>query len=300
MTLAEAAKAFAEYVATDDMLRAGQDGSYWPSQLVRDGQSELTAVEYRFNADHPPRRAWGTPKFLVPRLRVGDPLWFSAAVVRDGRTAIATFAKGTDWRLSSLSLLEKDARLPKIELDADGYATSVPPDDKKIMISPKFMAPLHATVAERGSNGIAVGLIAPGPYTTEIAKRIALDRAHWKGTGYSSYDSILSAGDYPVYALRATDGSALIQYSLTRTTTVTTKSDKDVLPVPAEARWFFDNATVPRMYRIVELRQYATVVPPAGATGPAAPSPGAADAPNGPAAQVIAQEGAITRASDGS
>ncbi|MEU6997132.1 hypothetical protein [Nonomuraea sp. NPDC046570] len=283
VTKEEAAAAFAEYIATDDMLRAGGELSHFLStQLVRDGQTELTSVAYLSTRSRPPRYTWGEPTLLVPRLKPGEPLWFSAIVRRDDRTAITTFVKAADWRLSALSLLEPGQELPEVQLDADGYAATVPTDDRNVLISPKFMAPLHATVAERGSSGIAAGLITPGPYTTEIAGQIADDRARWTLAGFS-YDSILSAGEFPVYALRTTGNGALIQYSLTRTTTVTNAVTKDPLPVPDNVRWLIKKPTVPRSFKITELRQYATAVP--------------ASAIAGRAATVIAQEGAITRAS---
>jgi hypothetical protein len=53
-----------------------------------------------------------------------------------------------------------------------------------------------------------------------------------------SYDSIFSADNFPMYALRSKDGGALIQYALSRTTTTTTKTaENDYTPVPEPARW---------------------------------------------------------------
>lgn len=288
VTVAEAREIFTTFIATDDTLRAADPGLDAPlnyeSQLIRDGQAQLTAAAFTSTGGRPPRYTWGTPTMLVPRLRADERTpWFSVLVARNGRPTLLTFAKGPGWQLSSAAELLPDEEAPQVELDADGYATPLATDDKSILIGPKLMAPLHATVAEAGARGVAADLLSAGPYTTEVAAQIATDRGHWIGRGYI-YDSIVSAGEYPFYALRTEDGGALIQYTLTRTTTMETKTKNaeiDGIPVPDTARWAISATKVRRMLKIFETHQYATVVP-------------AATAPS--RAHVIAHDGGITRA----
>ncbi|MEV4392218.1 hypothetical protein [Nonomuraea sp. NPDC049607] len=287
VTRQEAAEAIAAILPTDDVLRVE---SIVPgrlaldSDLVRDGQFALTQAAYESTGDRPPRYTWGSPTLYVPRFAQGERApWFSALVTRNGQPTLLTFAKsGEDWQLSSAAQLLSGQRLPQVELDSDGYAKALTPDDKTVTISPQYMGPVHASVAETGAAGVTAGLLADGQYTTEVAKQIATDREKAKKDGFS-YDSIFSADNWPVYALRTSDGGALIQYSLSRnTSTRTVANNTYIIPVPPEASWAISGSSVRRSLKLTEVHQYATAVPPL--TAPAA-------------ARVIAHDGALTRAS---
>jgi hypothetical protein len=281
VTPEEAAEVFHTYTATDDLLRAGGDLRL-AQELTRDAEARLTAVAFLSTGNEPPRRRWGSPTLYVPRFPAGERApWFSVLAARDGQPTMLTFAKGADWRLSTAARLLPDRRPPDIALDDDGYATAISAADKSITISPQYMGPLHATVAEAGGGGVAAGLIAEGPHTTEVAAQITADRGTAKEDGFS-YDSIFTANDFPVYGLRTADGGAVIQYALSRTTTTTTKTaEDDYIPVPPPARWAIESPVVRRTLRLVEVHQYVTAVPPA--TAPKA-------------AEVIAHDGSLTRA----
>lgn len=289
ITPGEAVKVFAEYVATDDLLRAGGDLRL-ALDLVSGAQAQLTLASYQATGYHPPRYTWGPPTLLVPRLQGNAPAWFSVLTKRGDRQAVLTFAKSPDWRLSSATLFEPGVTVPEVELDASGYATALSPDDTSVLINPKFMPSLHATVAEAGPTGITAGLIAPGPYTTQMAAQIAQDRAKAKSKDGYIYDSIFTAGDYPIYALRTKDGGALIQYSLTRTSTTTNKADLlgAGIPIPQNIQWLIPEEgggpklTAQKSIKIIRTEQFAATIPPASTT-------------TGQAA-VIAYEGALTRA----
>jgi hypothetical protein len=306
VTKAEAAEVFTAITAGDDLLRAVEDLPGRPEQILQGrldlevsqmtgGQILLTAAAFLSTDYAPPRYKWGSPTVYVPRFpATAQGPWFSVLATRDGRPALLTFAKSDRWRLSSVAELLPGQRMPEIQLDADGYATALAADDKTVTISPQFIQPVHASVAETGSAGVTAGLLAPGPYTTEVAEQIAELRKLAKrgdengdvGGGYS-YDSIFSADNFPVYALRTKDGGALIQYSLSRTSTTTamTKAAEDEgIPVPGTAQWAFSQsrARLRHSLRLVETHQYATAVPPISK-----PS----------AAAVIAHDGGLTRAS---
>ncbi|MBN6052609.1 hypothetical protein JYK22_11785, partial [Nonomuraea sp. RK-328] len=292
VTRAEAGEVFSTLTATDDVLRAAapalRDGPLRDAKvhLTRDAESLLVAAAYQSTAFHPPRYDWGSPVLYVPRFPAGwESPWFTALVPRDGHPTLLTFAKvGKDakWQISAMTRLLDGQDPPPVQLDAEGYATALDPGDKSVTISPQYMGPLHATVAEAGATGVTSGLIAPGPYTTALAEEISEDREQAKTSGLS-YDSIFSGNDYPVYALRTRDGGALIQYSLSRNTTTTTRTaEKDFMPVPDSAQWAIDAKVVRRTLKLTETHQYAATVPPVST-----PS----------AARVIAHEGALTGAS---
>ncbi|MFD1542093.1 hypothetical protein [Nonomuraea guangzhouensis] len=284
ITPVEAAKVFTTFTATDDLLRAGGDLRL-AMELTRDAEAQLTSADFLSTGNRPSRYTWGTPTLFVPRFRhdEGAP-WFTVLTTRNGHPTLLTFARADDWRLSSATQLLPGQDPPHIQLDAEGYATALAPDDKSVTISPQFMGPLHATVAEAGETGVAAGLLERGPYTTDVAEQITTDRERAKIGGFS-YDSIFSAGDYPVYALRMVDGGALIQYAMTRTTTTTVETDKaDFVPVPEAARWLYHNDKARRFLKTTEINQYATVVPRSGTPTPAA---------------IIAHIGSLTKAVGG-
>ncbi|SDK28394.1 hypothetical protein SAMN05421874_106261 [Nonomuraea maritima] len=286
VTRAEAAEQFAAITATDDALRAPSDLQGRLDLEVKDlmtgGQAELTKAAFLSHDFAPPRYRWGPPTLFVPRFPEGERSpWFSALATRNGQPTLLTFTKSNEWRLSSAAQLLPGERLPDIQLDADGYATAVATDDKTVTISPQFMGPVHASVAETGTAGVTAGLLAPGPYTTDVAEQIATYRETAKSDGFS-YDSLFSADNFPVYGLRTADGGALIQYSLTRiTSTKNMTNESYIIPVPEEASWAITSPSVPRSLRLTEVHQYATVVPPLSDPAPA---------------QVIAHDGALTRA----
>lgn len=281
ITPEEAAAEFTAFVITDNAVRGGGDLRL-AVEHTRDAEARLTTVAFLSTGSRPPGREWGPPTVYVPRFPAGERApWFSVLATRDGYPTILTFAKAGDWRLSAAARLLPGRPPPQVELDAEGYATAIAPADKSVTISPQYMGPLHATVAEAGGEGVAAGLIAAGPHTTDVAEQIDSDREKAKKNGFS-YDSIFSANDYPVYGLRTRDGGAVIQYSLSRTTTTTTKTaEDDYIPVPISARWAIAAPVVRRSLRMIEVQQYVTAVPPASAPA---------------AAEVIAYDGALTRA----
>ncbi|MCP2345782.1 hypothetical protein [Nonomuraea roseoviolacea] len=291
VTRAQAGEVFSTLTATDDVLRAAapklRDGTLRDAlDLTRDAEAQLTTAAYQSTGYHPPRYEWGSPVLYVPRFPAGaESPWFTALVTRDGHPTLLTFARvnrGAEWQISAVTRLLDGQDPPPVQLDSEGYATALDPGDKSVTISPQYMGPLHATVAEAGATGVAAGLIAPGPYTTDLAEEISDERTAAKEDGLS-YDSIFSGNDYPVYALRTRDGGALIQYSLSRNTTTTAQTNvKDFIPVPDDAQWAIDEPKVRRTLKLTETHQYATAVPPASAPA---------------AARVIAHEGGLTRAS---
>ncbi|GAT65233.1 lipoprotein [Planomonospora sphaerica] len=274
VTLEEAGRALRDLLSADEVLGAAAphllaDRHHLLKQ-ARDGHLALTQAAYdsaEAEGGDPPRYTWGEPRLLVPRLARG-PVWFAAVADRRdaagrARPAVLTVVRqgADDWQVSSLSLL--DDALPEIALDSEGYATALAEDDMTVAISPRLMAPLHATTAEEGAAGFSAGLIAEGPHTTAHATEIAAARTAEKRDGCLGYDSIFAAAGYPVHALRTGDGGALVMYSLVRTTTRTIKVDPcaPYIAVPRQARGLTTEPYARKELRTVETQQYVSVVP---------------------------------------
>lgn len=279
VTLTEAAKALAGVVGADGVLGAATPHLDADRKLMleqtRDGQEALSMAAFNGSAEALPHYTWGTPRLLVPRNQRG-PLWFAAVVDREEssgrvRTAVLTLVRqgGEDWRVSSTSLLDEGVRPPEVAMDAEGYATALGEEDTTVAISPRLMAPLHATSAEE-EGGIAAKLIEEGPHTTGFANEIT-ERRKAEKNDCLGYDSIFAASDYPVHALRTADGGALVLYSLIRTTTRTIKitpcgSDAQV---PPEAWKLTKERLILKELRMVETQLYVSTVPARNSGRPA-------------------------------
>ncbi|WP_326636218.1 hypothetical protein OG884_23545 [Streptosporangium sp. NBC_01755] len=272
VTLAGAAKALAGILGADGVLGAATPHLDADRRIMlaqtRDGQEALTAAAFNGSAEALPPYTWGTPELLVPRGQNG-PLWFAAIVDRREpsggvRTAVLTLMRphGEDWRLSSTSLLDEGTRPPEIAKDADGYATALGEEDTSVAISPRLMAPLHATSAEEGERGFAAGLIEKGPHTTGFADEITKRRRDGKKKCLG-YDSIFAASNYPVHALRTADGGALVVYALIRTTTRSAKIDPCASDarIPSDARKLTTERFMREEVRTVETQLYVSTVP---------------------------------------
>ncbi|MBB4914380.1 hypothetical protein [Streptosporangium saharense] len=242
---------------------------------TRDSQEALTMAAFNSTPGPLPHYTWGKPELLVPRVQ-WDPFWFAAVVEREDskgekRSAVLVMTKygEHEWYLSSTSLLDPEERVPEIAKDAGGYATELDDDDPTTAISPRLMAPLHATSAEEGSAGFAAGLIEKGPHTTGYAEEIAGKRPKYKGDCLG-YDSIFGASNYPVHALRTADGGAMVMYSLIRTTTVTAKIEPCAdIRVPPNAERLASATGARKELRTVETQQYVSTVPAKTGRGPA-------------------------------
>ncbi|MBO3745020.1 hypothetical protein J5X84_03000 [Streptosporangiaceae bacterium NEAU-GS5] len=306
VTIAEAGRALNDYLATDDVIRAGGD-ERMALKLSRDAQLPLMVAHYRDSKKRLPRYTWGPARtLLVPRLKPDAPTrWFAALVERRSatgasRTALLAFVShkgGPAWQKTFETLLDPRTGPPKMFRDADGYATALDARDQSVLVSPNLFGPLHATVAEEGADGYAARLISPGRWTTDYYSQIVKEKDTAQQVNGLAYNSIFAAAAYPVLALRTEEGGALVLYTLIRTSTWTTPksggSGQGIVfaihrpvEIPKDARWdlpkpgdeFIDNER-----RIISTLQYAGLVPPKNAQAAQA--------------QVIGQDGFVTSAS---
>ncbi|MEV7807217.1 hypothetical protein AB0O28_30160 [Microbispora sp. NPDC088329] len=286
VTLEEASRALDAFLDTDDVLRQAGAGR-WALLLTQDGQRPITIAEIHSRDGRPARYTWDRRTVLVPRQSGRSAVWFAATARRrdaagEVRTAVFTFVRqGRDgpWRNSFASLLYPGEKPPSVALDAEGYATALESRDASVVISPNLMGPLHATVAEEGPKGYASGLIAPGPQTTGFYDEISETKETAKAADCMNYESIFaSAPNYPIFALRTSDGGAMMLYTLVRTSSWTPSpqglkcGEGRPVTVPAAARWLLSSTKdlfIRQKRQIVETQQYVSAVPPKASTAPA-------------------------------
>jgi hypothetical protein len=223
LTLTHAHQVFATFVTTQDVARSAGDERLELS-LVSDAQVPLTVAAYE-NADFygvpAPSYTYGPPRLYVPMLR-GYPLWFVATAARTparggpARTAIMVFSRPTpdnSWQLALSTLLAPGMSLPQIALDSTGHALALATFEHGLLATPNSVGALQAAVAEDGPGSVTAKVMAPGPYTTGLHEQILSDERQVSRLGVAE-DSLLVGLSFPIYALRTTDGGALVLYSM--------------------------------------------------------------------------------------
>lgn len=298
-----AAKAFRSFINNDDVARASGDERL-ALALSSDGQSLLTAAAYQKSAwtgDPLPRYQYGTPAIYTPRLS-NYPQWF---VVSVDRTPVGTSDSAKQsvllgfilkspaerWRLSVETQLAKGVKPPAVQVDKDGYATPLPTFDSDVLIEPRQMSAIQASLVQDGPLSEASKAMKPGPYTTDYYTQSQKDAKAAADAG-QALDSVIFATSYPIFPLRTADGGALVLYALSRTTITYLKKKGGSLPIPRQAaHLLFDQHSpgsllIKDQLNITETLQFAGL-DPIKVKAPAVQ----------PKADVIASDGDATSAS---
>lgn len=164
---------------------------------------------------------YGAPTLYVPKLTT-YPQWFMAtaperpATGGATQTALLVFDRldaEAAWALSGSAVLDAGAPAPHVAVDKAGYATALATSDQALKLRPDVVGAIHATVADDGPSSAAAPVVQAGPQTTglyqanaAIARQVA---AH-----SDSYTWELEGTSYPFFALRTTDGGALVFYTM--------------------------------------------------------------------------------------
>jgi hypothetical protein len=317
-----ATRAFRSYVQNDDVARASGDERLALS-WADDGQAQLTAAEFRkaaFTGDPVPRYAYSRQRFYVPRL-TKYPKWFVVTADRTSGSApgapgargarggsggsggrddkqavlMAFVRKSADsrWRLSLSTSLEPKVKQPQITVGEDGYAMPLATFDIGLVIQPRIVPAMQATLAEEGPESLATKVMLTGSHTSGYYLRDQHNEARNKERGLA-YDSVYAATGFPIYSLRTADGGGLVLYALSRNTVTFVKDKRHGhLSVPRDAAHLLDTIVLKDELDVTETLQFAAAVP-AKPPGPKnkTPVPGKAPAK----ASVIASDGAVISA----
>lgn len=300
-----ATKAFRSFVTNDDVARASGDerlALWWTSE----GQSQLTAAAFRraTTAGEPvPRYHYDAPALYVPRLLPEGMQWFVAVVRRsiadpkhpegtEPQTVLMGFVRSKPtmrWRLSLAAVLDKKQKPPRIAVDDEGYAKPLATFDGQLLIPPRVVPSIQATLAEEGPGNVAAKVMAAGKYTTGYytADQKATKPTKSKKSSGLKVDTVYATTAFPIFPLATSDGGGLVLYALSRDA-VSTKSKKKPghVPVPKDAVPFLPTDHVRDELDVTQTLQFATLVPPKPKRGQ-----------NGAKAVIIAADGGIVRAS---
>jgi hypothetical protein len=252
-TPASALQIYNGYVTTERVALVNQD-EMLALLLLTDSQYSITQAAF-FAAGatgHPVTgTVYGKPTLYVPKLTT-YPQWFMAVVPEHPatggaeQTEVLVFDKPdaeTEWALSGSSVLNQGAPALGIAVDSAGYATALATSDPKPKLRPDIVGAMHATIADDGPSSAAAVAVAPGPETTGLYQ-VNAALARQTAAHQDIYTWALEGTSYPLFALRRTDGSALVFYTMTLiTATVPVKlpplhstANLPTIPVPSAYR----------------------------------------------------------------
>lgn len=294
-----AERQFRTYVTNEDVARSAGDERLaltWTS----DGQSAITAADFRraaFDGDPVERYEYGEAKLYVPKLKPESyPQWFVASVPRtvqgkkkSTRTALMAFMlRGASdrWRLSLTTLLAPKAREPKVLIDRDGYATPLATGDDSVLIRPRDVPGIQATIASEGPGSVAAKVMRSGPVTTGYYRQTNVARKKARAKDLV-LQLVYTATPYQYFPLRTLHGGGMVLYSMFRSSVIgTPDGSTEKPPIPPEAAHLLDGTVEGTVINMAETLQFATYVPGTVKGGKSQPK-----------ADVVANTGAVTKAS---
>ncbi|XRQ11304.1 hypothetical protein ACN3XK_10575 [Actinomadura welshii] len=248
-----AERAFGTYVTDEDVARAAGDERLaltWTS----DGQSQLTAAEFReaaYDGDPVRRFVYGDPELYVPKLEDDAyPQWFVASVDRSvlgerksERKVLMAFvlrSPSDHWKLAFATVMHRKAELPEVAIDDDGYAEALGSEDTSLLIRPRDVIGIHATVAAEGEGSVAAKVMKSSPVTSGLYKDAKRAKKKAKEDDLT-YQVVYTATPYPYFGLRTESGGGLIVYSLFRNTSLIAEEPGTPKPeIPEEVEHLLD------------------------------------------------------------
>jgi hypothetical protein len=189
---------------------------------------------------------------------------------KDRHTVLMGFVKSKPtmrWRLSLAAVLDKKQKPPKIAVDDQGYAKPLATFDTGLLIPPRDVPSIQATLAEEGPGNVAAKVMATGKHTTSYYTSDQKATKPKKGSGLK-VDTVYATTSFPIFPLATTDGGGIVLYALSRDA-VSTKPKKKPgdVPIPKDAAPFVAADLVHDELDVTQTLQFATLVPPAPKKG---------------------------------
>jgi hypothetical protein len=202
---------------------------------------------------------------VVIPLVAGYPKWFAAGALSagDGPGWVAVFekrARGGSWRAVHVVYDDRPMARPAVP------AVAVPADDDTLVTSPGHLADRHAASLVRGARATAA-LFAGHRVTSGLSESLTKDRRFFSRHGWEGAEHVADA-DGKAYALRTSDGGAVVWYSLRVADQFTNRVGRyrvGLRPGPARLlgqRWVTERVSLEWRYDVV------AVIPGRGETRP--------------------------------
>jgi hypothetical protein len=252
-TPAAALKVFNAYVTANKVAVANRD-QLLAESLTSSAQFNVLASQYDIAASTGvpvTSPNYGKPTLYVPKLTT-YPQWFLAAAPESAvpggrpRTAVMVFDRTevtSSWALVGTVQLASATSALNVAVNQKGYATALPTTGGGLEFRPDEVGATHASVVDDGPTSPAAKVVAPGPQTTGIYQANAAYAAKIR-PGHWLYTWQMEGTSYPFFALRTTDGGAIVFYtmSLNRQTAPATKP-------PAHPKVQLPPVPVPDVYK---------------------------------------------------
>jgi hypothetical protein len=283
---ADALKVFNSYVTANKVAVANRD-QLLAESLTSSAQFDVLSSQYDVAASTGvpvTNPDYGKPTLYVPKLTT-YPQWFLAAAPEypahggQPRTAVLVFDRpeaSSPWALDGTVQLASNASALNVAVDQNGYATALPTTDPSLEFPPDEVGATHASVVDEGPSSPAAKVVAAGPQTTGIYHTNAAYAAKIR-PGHWLYTWQMEGTSYPFFALRTTDGGAVVFYtmSLNRQTVPATKPPEHPkvqppsIPVPDVYKPLLsaDQAPFIDEFDADSTLQFLTVDPPAAKNG---------------------------------
>lgn len=160
-----------------------------------------------------------SPIFYIPRLST-YPHWFvvqtSLSGDKDKKVVFLVFEKSSvvddAWKLALAPTGTKDASLPGVAVDHDGYAMTTS-TRSALAISPRKLPAAHAELITRGTTAPETSRFAVDSFTTQLRKRDSDESSRLRNLATVSHSYVPEA-QTTSYALQAKHGGALVFYVL--------------------------------------------------------------------------------------
>jgi hypothetical protein len=244
-TLAKALKVFNSYVTANKVAVANHD-QLLAEQLVSSAQVNILQSQYQMASSTgtqvtAPR--YGKPTLYVPKLTT-YPQWFIAVAPQypahggAAQTAVLVFDRteaSSAWTLNGTVRLAPGAPALNVKLDQNGYATPLATTDKDLLFRPDEVGAMQATLVDDGPSSPATKVVESGPLTTGY---FAANTAYAKKIrpGHWAFSWQMEGTSFPFFALRTTDGGAIVFYTMSlneQTAPVTKPPAHPKHPLPA-------------------------------------------------------------------
>jgi hypothetical protein len=239
MTVTQARAAYQHYLTVSESA-ATQGNSTTGLSIVADASWAFAHTQYTaLSSTGTPvvRYLYGAPTYYVPIVS-GYPHWFVVDVPRrtadtsavDTLMVFGQSARGNPWTLDGETALQPGQTMPAIATDSKGYAISLSPYQQGLMLQPNLVGATQAAVVDEGTANPASALVTPGPQTTDLYNQYnTVSNAIPKDLSYIWF---MGGSNFPVFALKTTDGGALVLYGMYLNTTTQYPNNGEGTPIP--------------------------------------------------------------------
>ncbi|HWG15018.1 MAG TPA: hypothetical protein VG268_17250 [Streptosporangiaceae bacterium] len=222
-TPAAALKVFNSYVTANKVAVANRD-QLLAESLTSSAQFSILSSQYDIAASTGvpvTSPSYGKPTLYVPKLTT-YPQWFMAAVPEypahggQPRTVVMVFDRteaSTGWTLDGTAQMASGTPALNVAVNQEGYATALPTTDPSLEFPPDAVGATHASVVDEGPSSPAAKVVAAGPQTTGIYQTNAAYAAKIR-PGHWIYTWQMEGTSFPFFALRMTDGGAVVFYTM--------------------------------------------------------------------------------------